>query len=104
MMMGFKSVEMQVAIPRTQDASKMQDQLTRQGQQFQEKLSQQQLREDIMKRTQVNEYEDVENKIVDDEDKEERSHGEERKRKEEETEKEQARSEERRVGKERREG
>lgn len=89
MMMGFKSVEMQVAIPRTQDASKMQDQLTRQGQQFQEKLSQQQLREDIMKRTQVNEYEDVENKIVDDEDKEEQSHGEERKRKEE-TEKEQA--------------
>ncbi|HLR42409.1 MAG TPA: hypothetical protein VK067_04090 [Pseudogracilibacillus sp.] len=88
--MGFKSVEMQVAIPRTQDASKMQDQLTRQGQQFQEKLSQQQLREDIMKRTQVNEYEDVENKIVDDEDKEEQSHGEERKRKEEETEKEQA--------------
>lgn len=89
-MMGFKSVEMQVAIPRTQDASKMQDQLTRQGQQFQEKLTQQQLREDIMKRTQVNEYEDVENKTVDDEDKERQHQEEERKRKEQEAEKAQA--------------
>lgn len=89
-MMGFKSVELQVAIPRTQDASKMQDQLTRQGQQFQEKLSQQQLREDIMKRTQVNEYEDVENKIIDDEDKEEQRQEDERKRKEQEAEKAQA--------------
>lgn len=89
-MMGFKSVELQVAIPRTQDAGKMQDQLTRQGQQFQEKLSQQQLREDIMKRTQVNEYEEVENKIIDDEDKEEQHQEDERKRKEQETEKAQA--------------
>lgn len=87
-MMGFKSVERQVAIPRTQDASKMQDQLTRQGQQFQEKLSQQQLREDIMKRTQVNEHEDVENKIVDKKDKDGQGQEEaERKRKEQETEK-----------------
>src|SRR5699024_5677037 len=89
-MMGFKSVEMQVAIPRTQDASKMQDQLTRQGQQFQEKLTQQQLREDIMKRTQVNEYEDVEKKTVDDEEKERQHQEEERKRKEQEAEKAQA--------------
>ena len=34
--MGLKSVELQVAIPRTQDAGKMQEQLSRQGQQFQE--------------------------------------------------------------------
>lgn len=65
--MGFKSVDLQVAIPRTQDASKMQEQLTRQGQQFQDSLTQQQLREEMLKRTQVNEYEDVKGQILDDE-------------------------------------
>jgi|SRR5690625_1690115 len=57
--MGLKSIEMQVAIPRSQDAGKMQDQMMRQGQQFQETLTKQQLREDIIKRTLVNEYENV---------------------------------------------
>ena len=60
--MGLKSVEMQVAITRSQDASKMQDQMSRQGQQFQETLTKQQLREDVLKRSQVNEHEKVQKK------------------------------------------
>src|SRR5690625_1582530 len=68
--MGLKSVEMQVAITRSQDASKMQDQMTRQGQQFQETLTQQQLREDVLKRTQINEHEKVSLRENEDEEKE----------------------------------
>ncbi|HLS66511.1 MAG TPA: hypothetical protein VK029_05920 [Pseudogracilibacillus sp.] len=70
--MGLKSVEMQVAITRSQDASKMQDQMTRQGQQFQETLTQQQLREDVLKRTQINEHEKVSLRENEDEEKERR--------------------------------
>lgn len=55
--MGLKSVELQVAIPRTQDAGKMQEQLSRQGQQFQETLAQQKLQEELAQRRRVNEYE-----------------------------------------------
>lgn len=62
--MGLKSVELQVAIPRSQDAGKMQDQLMRQGQQFQETLTKQQLREEAMKRNQVNQFEDVEHQTI----------------------------------------
>ena len=41
--MGLKSIELQVALPRSQDAGKMQEQMMRQGQQFQETLTEQQL-------------------------------------------------------------
>src|SRR5699024_8834665 len=61
-LMGFKSVEMQIAIPRSQDAGKMQDQMMKQGQQFQDTLTEQQIREELLKRKQVNEYEKVEKK------------------------------------------
>lgn len=57
--MGLKSVEMQVAIPRSQDAGKMQDQLSRQGQQFQETLAQQKLREEHLQRQRVQKHEKV---------------------------------------------
>lgn len=57
--MGLKSIDMQVAITRSQDASKMQDQMMRQGQQFQDTLTSLQLREEVLKRTQVNEHEKV---------------------------------------------
>ncbi len=69
--MGFKSIEMQIAIPRSQDAGKMQEQLMRQGQQFQETLTQQQLREEITNRSKVNEYENVQDSTEDKENKEE---------------------------------
>ncbi|HLR14558.1 MAG TPA: hypothetical protein VK144_01950 [Bacillota bacterium] len=58
--MGWKSVDLQVAIPRTLDASNLQNQMTKQHQRFQESLAQHQLREQLQKRKQVNEYEDTE--------------------------------------------
>lgn len=57
--MELKSVELQVAIPRSQDAGKMQDQLSRQGQQFQDTLAQQKLRKEIMQRQTVNKHEKI---------------------------------------------
>src|SRR5699024_5847404 len=63
--MGLKSIEMQVAIPRSQDAGKMQEQLSRQGQQFQETLTEQQLREEIIKRHKTNRQEKVLKREVD---------------------------------------
>lgn len=65
--MGLKSVEMQVAIPRTQDAGKMQDDAMRQNQHFQEKLAQSQLRQDELRRKKVNEYDDVRKGDISDE-------------------------------------
>lgn len=50
---------MQVAILRSQDASKIQEQLTRQGQQYQETLTQHQLTEEVMKRQRTNRFENV---------------------------------------------
>lgn len=70
--MGLKSIEMQVAIPRSQEAGQMQEQIMKQGQKFQETLTQQQLKEEVIKRTKVNEYDDVEQKTVDDEQEKER--------------------------------
>lgn len=71
--MGFKSIELQVAIPRSQDAGKMQDQAMRQGQQFQETLTQQQLREEVINRTKVNEYDNIHKRsITDDKEKQKR--------------------------------
>lgn len=66
--MSFKSIELQVAIPRSQDAGKMQDQMMRQSQQFQDTLTQQQLREEIINRSRVNEFDNVEKKMINDED------------------------------------
>lgn len=65
--MGLKSIEMQVAIPRTQDAGKMQEDAMRQNQQFQDKLTQNQLKQDQLKRKKVNEYDDVRKGDVSDE-------------------------------------
>lgn len=79
--MGFKSIELQVAIPRSQDAGKMQEQMMRQGQQFQETLTQQQLREEIINRTKVNEYEDVEKRNIDEDERKQQEEKERKKRK-----------------------
>lgn len=63
--MGWKSVDLQVAIPRTQDASNLQDQMTKQHQRFQDSLAQHQLKEQLEKRKQVNEYNET-NKLKND--------------------------------------
>lgn len=57
--MSWKSIELQVAIPRTQDASKQQDLSSKQGQRFQEALSQSQLQENVRKRQQVQKFEKI---------------------------------------------
>lgn len=77
--MSFKSIELQVAIPRTQDLGRMQEQIMKQGQRFQETLTEQQIRDEILKRTQVNESEEVEKGKLHDE--EPNHHGEDDKEK-----------------------
>jgi flagellar motor protein MotB len=58
--MGLKSIEMQVALPRTQDAGKMQEQMQRQGEQLQGTLAQAQQEKEKSARTQVKETEAAE--------------------------------------------
>lgn len=68
--MSWKSVEMQVALPRTQDAGKLQEQMSKQNDRFQESLAQSQLREQQLKRKRVNEFEKIKDKkLLDDEEK-----------------------------------
>lgn len=62
--MSWKSVELQVALPRTQDAGQLQDQLSKQHQRFQETLAQHQLRDEMIKRRQVREFEEAIGKKV----------------------------------------
>ncbi|SFA77201.1 hypothetical protein SAMN04488072_101505 [Lentibacillus halodurans] len=57
--MGWKSIEMQVALPRTQDAGKLQDQMSKQNQHFQASLAQSQLKEAEQKRNRVQEFEKI---------------------------------------------
>ena len=51
---------MQVALPRTQDAGKMQDNMVKQGQHFQESLAQTQRKQEERIRKRVNEFEKTE--------------------------------------------
>jgi len=83
--MSLKSVEMQVAISKSQEASRMQDQMNRQGQQFQATLTEKQLKEEQLKRKQVNKYDNVEKRDVTDEnqDKERKKEEQERQRQKE---------------------
>ena len=57
--MGYKSIDMQIAIPRSQDASRIQNQLMRQGQQFQETLTEKEIKQAKLNQAKVNEYEEV---------------------------------------------
>ncbi|MBU9720346.1 MULTISPECIES: hypothetical protein [Bacillaceae] len=59
---GLKSIELQVALPRTQTAGKIQDQLQQRGPNVQHHISQNQLEESVKKRTQVTETEHAEKK------------------------------------------
>lgn len=57
--MGWKSIEMQVALPRVQDAGKIQEQMQKQGQHYGESLTQSQLKQEELKRKRVSESEDI---------------------------------------------
>ncbi|WP_026906145.1 hypothetical protein [Paucisalibacillus globulus] len=57
--MSWKSVEMQVALPRTVDAGKLQEQSLKQNQHFQETLAQNQLVQEQIKRKRVQEFEET---------------------------------------------
>ena len=58
-LVSWKSIELQVALPRVQDAAKEQDLMSKQNQRFQETLTQSQLQEEIQKRTQVNQFDQL---------------------------------------------
>lgn len=55
--MGLKSIEMQVALPRTQDSGKIQEQVHKQGEHVQSTLTASQLKEDKIKRNRIQELE-----------------------------------------------
>ncbi|WP_058307789.1 hypothetical protein [Gracilibacillus massiliensis] len=55
--MSWKAVEMQVALPRTQDAGKIQDQMQQQGRIDQNQLAQTLAKDELRKRKQVLEQE-----------------------------------------------
>lgn len=52
--MSWKAVDMQVALPRTQDASQLQEQRSKQHQRFQESLAHTQLKQEVINRKPVN--------------------------------------------------
>ncbi len=54
--MSLKLIELQVALPRTQDLGKIQEQLQQKGQLVQDHLASAQQKEDIEKKKQVNKY------------------------------------------------
>jgi hypothetical protein len=56
-MMSLKAIEMQIALPRTHDAGKIQEQLQQRGQHLQEHAAQSGMKEDELKRKTVNKNE-----------------------------------------------
>lgn len=53
--LSWKSVELQVALPQTQELGKLQDEMSKNNQRLQEALATSQLREERLKRKQVKE-------------------------------------------------
>ncbi|WP_099158123.1 hypothetical protein [Virgibacillus ndiopensis] len=62
--MSWKSIEMQVALPRTKDAGKLQEQMLKQGQHIQESIADSQLKQAEQKRKRVNEFEKINDVII----------------------------------------
>lgn len=85
-LVSWKSVELQVALPRVQDAGKEQDLMSKQNQRFQETLTQSQLQEEVQKRTQVNKFEHLQKSKLTDQDKENPQENKQEKQKKEKTE------------------
>ncbi|SDQ60062.1 hypothetical protein SAMN05216232_2738 [Virgibacillus subterraneus] len=81
--MSWKSIEMQVALPRTQDAGKLQEQMLKQNQHFQESLAQSQLKDIEQKRKRVQEFESINDVKIKDEDEQGVNNSEEQKAKSE---------------------
>lgn len=65
--MSFKSIELQVALPRSTDAGKIQDQMSKEGQRFQESLAQSQVKQDVKKRKTVNKFDKLGKSTIKDE-------------------------------------
>lgn len=65
---GLKSIELQVALPRTQTAGKLQDQLQQRSAVVQDQLSQQQLEEQMRARSVVSETESLLHKRLNNDD------------------------------------
>lgn len=63
---SWKAVELQVALPRTQEAGKFQEQLSKQNQRFQESLAQSQLRQQELQKKRTNRFEKTRYKKVND--------------------------------------
>ncbi|WP_226034922.1 hypothetical protein [Aquibacillus saliphilus] len=59
--MSWKSVEMQVALPRIQDAGKIQEQMQQRGQHVQDSITSSQLLSEQEKRKKVNDYNQKDN-------------------------------------------
>lgn len=73
-MISLKLIELQVALPRTQDVGKMQEQLQQKGQISQDHLASAMLKEQEKRRKQVNENEkSAQNKLKNDSSSEENS-------------------------------
>ncbi|MCD8501536.1 MAG: hypothetical protein LRY71_07520 [Bacillaceae bacterium] len=66
--MSLKAIEMQVALPRTQTAGKIQDQLQQRGQVSQGHLATQQEKADELKRTKITDAEKTQNKRLNNDD------------------------------------
>jgi len=60
--LSWKSIDMQVALPRVQDAGKLQEQMMKQNQHFQETLAQSQLQLEEEKKRRVNAFEHIQAK------------------------------------------
>lgn len=72
--MSLKAIELQVALPRTQTAGKIQDQLQQRGQVVQNHLSAQQEKTDEQKRKQVSEMEQTVKKRLNNDDETKENH------------------------------
>ncbi len=59
--MSWRAIEMQIALPRSQDAGKLQEQMQQRGPQVQQTLSQETKLQDELQRTQVNSTESKNN-------------------------------------------
>lgn len=80
--MSWKSIELQVGLPRVQDAGKEQDLMSKQNQRFQETLTQSQLQDEVQKRKQVNKFQDLQKAKMTDQEKNHEEQQEEKQQKE----------------------
>lgn len=66
-LVSWKSIKMQVSLPKTHDAGKLQNQLLKHSQHFHESLAESQLKQEELKRKRINEFERISNAEIKDE-------------------------------------